>query len=91
MQCQRCGGSEFTKAGRDRTGRQLYCCGTCGRRQTRRSASAFCGYRFPDDVIALAVRWYLRFHLPYAVMWTFAETTSPSRDTRRGKEVISSS
>jgi len=66
MQCQRCGGSEFTKAGRDRTGRQLYCCGTCGRRQTRRSASAFCGYRFPDDVIALAVRWYLRFHLPYA-------------------------
>jgi len=22
--------------------------------------------RFPDDVIALAVRWYLRFRLPYA-------------------------
>jgi len=29
-------------------------------------SSAFCGYRFPDDVIALAVRWYLRFRLPYA-------------------------
>jgi len=24
------------------------------------------GYRFPDDVIALAVRWYLRYRLPYA-------------------------
>ncbi len=25
-----------------------------------------CGYRFPDDISALAVRWYLRFRLPYA-------------------------
>lgn len=33
---------------------------------TTRSASAFSGYRFPDDVIALAVRWYLRFRLSYA-------------------------
>ena len=33
---------------------------------TTRSGSAFSGYRFPDDVIALAVRWYLRFRLPYA-------------------------
>ena len=66
MQCQRCEESQFTKAGRDRSGRQLYCCGACGRRQTPRSASAFCGYRFPDDLIALAVRWYLRFRLPYA-------------------------
>ncbi len=31
-----------------------------------RSISAFCGYRFPDDIIALAVRRQLRFHLPYA-------------------------
>jgi IS6 family transposase len=46
--------------------RQLHRCTTCRRRQTVRSASAFCGYRFPDDVIALAVRWYLRFRLPYA-------------------------
>jgi len=65
MQCQRCAGGAFTKAGRDRSGRQLYCCGDCGRRQTPRSASAFRGYRFPDDIIALAVRWYLRFRLPY--------------------------
>ena len=33
---------------------------------TARSTSAFRGYRFPDDVIALAVRWYLRFRLSYA-------------------------
>jgi hypothetical protein len=27
--------------------------------------SAFAGYRFPPDVILLAVRWYLRFGLSY--------------------------
>ena len=26
---------------------------------------AFCGYRFPPEVIVLAVRWYLRFGLSY--------------------------
>jgi transposase-like protein len=30
---------------------------------TARTASAFCGFRFP---IAVAVRWYLRLRLPYA-------------------------
>jgi hypothetical protein len=66
MRCQRCEGSHFTKAGRDRAGWQIDECATCARRQTGRSASAFRGYRFPDDIIALAVRWYLRFRLPYA-------------------------
>jgi transposase-like protein len=41
-------------------------CGSCGRRFTARSASAFSGRRFPDDVIALAVRWYARYRLSYA-------------------------
>ena len=27
--------------------------------------SAFAGFRFPSDVIVLAVRWYLRFGLSY--------------------------
>jgi transposase, IS6 family len=27
--------------------------------------SAFAGYRFPPEVITLAVRWYLRFDLSY--------------------------
>ncbi len=31
-------------------------------------ASAFAGYRFPADVILLAVRWYLRFGLSYRDM-----------------------
>jgi transposase-like protein len=66
MQCDRCGNEQFTKAGRDRLARQLYRCRACGRRLTARSGSAFSGYRFPDDVIALAVRWYLRFRLPSA-------------------------
>ncbi len=38
----------------------------CGRRFTARSASAFSRHRLPDDVIALAVRWYARFRLSYA-------------------------
>lgn len=33
---------------------------------TARSRSGFSGYRFPDDIIALAVWWYLRYRLPYA-------------------------
>jgi len=65
MQCQRCAGEQFAKAGRDRSGRQIYQCAMCGRRQTARSVSAFRSYRFPDDISALAVRWYLRFRLPY--------------------------
>jgi transposase-like protein len=65
MQCDRCEGEQFTKAGRDRQGRQLYRCRACGRRRTTRSGSAFSGYRFPGEVIALAVRWYLRYRLSY--------------------------
>jgi IS6 family transposase len=66
MRCGRCPGERFTKAGRDRSQRQLYRCSECGRRVTARTGSAFNGYRFPDAVIALAVRWYLRFRLSYA-------------------------
>ncbi|MGH3274968.1 MAG: IS6 family transposase [Streptosporangiaceae bacterium] len=29
------------------------------------SASVFAGFRFPREVIAVAVRWYLRYGLPY--------------------------
>src|SRR5918998_1698259 len=66
MQCDRCAGEHFTKAGRDRQGRQLYRCQGCGRRLTMRSGLAFNGYRFPDEVIALAVRCSLRYRLSYA-------------------------
>ena len=66
MQCTRCSRDQFTKAGRDRQQRQLYQCSACGCRITARSGSAFSGYRFPDDLIALAIRWYLRYRLSYA-------------------------
>jgi transposase, IS6 family len=35
------------------------------RRRTPVPQSAFTGFRFPPDVIVLAVRWYLRFGLSY--------------------------
>jgi transposase-like protein len=66
MQCQRCGGERFIKEGRDREGRQVYRCRRCQRRRTAHSTSAFAGYRVLPEVIALAVRWYLRYRLSYA-------------------------
>jgi transposase-like protein len=65
MRCDRCAGERFTKAGLGPGRRQLYRCTGCGRRVTARTGSAFSGYRFPEDVIALAVRWYLRYRLSY--------------------------
>jgi transposase-like protein len=66
MRCVRCGSERFSKAGHDGDGRQRFSCTGCHSRQTARSASVFAGYRFPDDIIALAVRWYLHYRLPYA-------------------------
>ena len=37
----------------------------CRRRPVVVRRSAFAGYRFPPEVILLAVRWYLRFGLSY--------------------------
>jgi transposase-like protein len=65
LQCVVCGSERLAKAGYDQPRQQRYRCPRCGRRQTARSASAFCGYRFPDAIIALAVRWYLRYRLSY--------------------------
>jgi hypothetical protein len=39
------------------------------RRFTARSTSTFSGRCFPDDVIALALRWYTRYRLRYADVW----------------------
>lgn len=64
--CPRCGSADARKHGRDRQGRQLYRCCGCRRRFTVRTGTPFAGYRFPPDVIALAVRWYLRYRLSYA-------------------------
>ncbi len=59
MQCVRCGSDATRRDGQTRLGGQRWRCTTCGRRFTARSMSAFSNHSFPDDVIALAVRWYV--------------------------------
>ncbi len=61
--CPACGPSATRRNGCDRQGRQVHQCRGCGRRFTARTATPCLGYRFPPEVIALAVRWYLRYRL----------------------------
>src|SRR5262245_53747341 len=63
--CPDCGPVATRRNGRDRQGRQVLQCRVCLRRFTARSATPVAGYRFPADVIALAVRWYIRYRLSY--------------------------
>jgi transposase-like protein len=57
--CPTCHQPATKRDGRDQRGRQRYACRACGRDFTEDSASAFTGYRWPRDVILLAVRWSL--------------------------------
>jgi len=57
--CPTCHQPASTRDGRDPAGRQRYACRTCGHDFTEHSASAFSGYRWPAEVILLAVRWSL--------------------------------
>src|SRR6266508_3152729 len=66
MSCPRCESATVTKDGTTQLGGQRVRCCHCGRRFTRRSTSAFSRRAFPDDIIALAVRWYVRYRLSYA-------------------------
>jgi transposase-like protein len=66
MSCPRCRSVIVTKDGTTQLGGQRFRCSHCDRRFTRRSDSAFSCPAFPDDVIALAVRWYVRYRLSYA-------------------------
>lgn len=66
MVCPRCGQAQTRKNGRDRCGNQVYEYALCARTFTTLTDSPFSGYRFPPDVIALAVRYYLRYRLSYA-------------------------
>jgi len=74
VDCVRCGSGAARQDGQTRLGGQRWRCGRCRRRFTARSASAFSRHAFPDDVIALAVRWYVRYRLSYAdvVEWLAA-------------------
>ena len=64
--CPNCGATETCRNGRDRQRRQIHQCRSCRRCFTLLSATPFSGYRFPPDIIALGVRWYLRYRLSYA-------------------------
>jgi transposase-like protein len=64
--CPTCGSVVTRKDGYDRKGGQRFRCSACRGRFTATPGTPFSGYRFPPDVIALAVRWYLRFRLSYA-------------------------
>ena len=61
--CPHCQQLVVTRDGHDRDGRRRFSCTDRGRDFTLRSASAFSGYRWPADVILMAVRWYLRHPL----------------------------
>src|SRR4030088_1342383 len=66
MSCPCCESLSVTKDGTTQLGGQRFRCRDCGRRFTRRSSSAFSHRAFPDDISALAVRWYVRYRLSYA-------------------------
>ncbi len=66
MECIRCESKRTRKDGQTRLGGQRWRCNSCQRRFTARLTSAFLHHAFPDDVIALAVRWYVRNRLSYA-------------------------
>lgn len=59
LTCPSCQRPATKRDGRDLRGRQRYACHPCNRDFTERSASAFAGYRWPAEVILLAVRWSL--------------------------------
>ncbi len=61
--CPSCQQPASKRNGRDRQGQQKYTCGQCQRTFTKDSTSAFSGYRWPADVIVMAVRWYLAYPL----------------------------
>ena len=66
MQCIRCGSGRTRRDGQTRLAGQRWRCNDCRRRFTPRSTSAFSGRGSADEVIALAVRWYVRYRLSYA-------------------------
>ncbi len=66
MPCVRCGNEATRRDGQTQLGGQRWRCTACHRRFTARSATAFSHHSFANDVIALAVRWYVQYRLSYA-------------------------
>jgi|SRR5579859_367594 len=61
--CPACWQPASKRNGLDRHGRQKYVCRPCRHTFTENTASAFSGYRWPRDVIIVAVSWYLAYPL----------------------------
>lgn len=79
MRLQRCAGvglgrpayphysnTKAHKDGRDRDGKQRYCCSACRRSFTARTSTPSQNHRWPRDVIVMAIRCYLRYGLSAA-------------------------
>jgi transposase-like protein len=83
VDCVRCGSGATRRDGQTRLGGQRWRCHVCRRRFTARSASAFSRHDFPDEFIALAVRWYARYRLSYAdvVEWLAERGIAVARST----------
>lgn len=79
LECGACRGERWQKAGLSRHGQQRFRCPACTGRQSAHAVSAFRGHRFPDVVIALAVRGYLTYRLSHAdVAGWLAERGAPA-------------
>jgi transposase-like protein len=74
MACPWCGAEHSCKNGCDRRGVQVYRCQSCTRTFTERTHTPFSGFQFPTEIIALAVKWYLR--------WTLAKGRGTRRDNQ---------
>src|SRR5712692_7349763 len=61
--CPTCQQPASKRNGRDRRSREKYACRPCRRTFTENTVSAFSGYRWPVDVILMAVRCYLAYPL----------------------------
>src|SRR5215831_11633335 len=64
--CPSCQHPATKRDGYDAFGRQRYHCRPCHRDFTAHSTSIFSGYRWPPDVILMAVRWYCSLPLSAA-------------------------
>jgi transposase-like protein len=83
MPCVRCSSERTRRDGQTRLGGQRWRCHACERRFTARSVSAFSRHTFPDEIIALGVRWYVRYRLTYAdvVEWLAERGFTVDRST----------
>jgi transposase-like protein len=66
MRCIRCESMQRRRDGHTCLGGQRWRCTACRRRFTARSSSAVSGYGFADEIVTLAVRWYVCYRLSYA-------------------------